>query len=238
MVLNPSHFVGELTIAQSGMHTASKFAFTEELQWYVDKYEPIFYRAIIGETLYRLMLSGMTVAVAPDKNEESESAEVTEPAESEVAEPEVSELVEPVKVVEANKWDILASKTVKLAAAFVWYHYMLDNNTQTTGSGEVMSLMQSGVKKSAQPKMIRVWNELVDTIYPVIVWICKQGAVINKNNAMFFLGYLKKNEHLLNSSFLKTYPSIEDDMGYPEFEPNIDLFLYFRLNQYENLFAL
>jgi len=215
MVLKPSHFVGELTIAQSGIHTPSEFAFTEELQWYVDKYEPIIYRILIGEKLYRLMIDGMTEVIIPDENNESE-------------------VIEPI---EPNKWDILASHTVKIAAAFVWYHYMLDNNTQTTGSGEIVPLMESGTKKSAQPKMVRVWNQIVDSIYPAAKWICEQGAVENEENLLFFFGYLKPTDSLLFPSYLKTYPT-EEKEGYPEFEPDIDLFLYYRLNEYENLFAL
>jgi hypothetical protein len=54
MILNPSYFEGELTIAQA----VSEFAETTALQWFINKYEPVFYRAVIGEKLYRQMIDG------------------------------------------------------------------------------------------------------------------------------------------------------------------------------------
>jgi len=136
MVLNPSHFEGELTIAQRGEYAPSSFAFTSELDWYVRKYEPIFYRAVIGEKLYQKMIDGMT----PDDDE-------------------------------PNVWNKLAKRTALLAAAFVWYNYMLDINTQTTGSGEVMPEFISGTRKSSQEKWIRIKNKLVESLGHFAEWI-------------------------------------------------------------------
>ena len=51
-VLNPEYFVGELTVAQA----VSEFAASNSLQWFIDKYEPLFYKATIGLTNYQQML--------------------------------------------------------------------------------------------------------------------------------------------------------------------------------------
>ena len=63
MLLTPSNFVGELTIGQ----LASPFVETN-LQWFIDKYEPIFYHAVIGEPLYLKMVEGL-----PDGDELTEN---------------------------------------------------------------------------------------------------------------------------------------------------------------------
>jgi len=134
MILKPSHFEGELTIGQA----ASEFATTNALQWFINKYEPIFYHAIIGETLY--------IELVDNTEDEDEAAEPTE-------------------------WDELKQRTEQLAAAFVWYFYTMDTNTSPTGCGEVSPMFESAVKKSAWPKMVKIWNELVDNMERVTNWV-------------------------------------------------------------------
>ena len=54
MILKPTIFVGELAIGRDDS------AFVDEnLQWYIDKYEPLFYRATIGERLYNEFVDGL-----------------------------------------------------------------------------------------------------------------------------------------------------------------------------------
>jgi hypothetical protein len=149
MILNPSYFEGELTIAQAGEHTPSGFALNSELQWYVNEYEPVFYRATIGETLYRQMIDG---------TEETESASE---AEADMTEPE-----------EPNKWLELVNHTAKYAAMFVWIYYMKDLNTITSGSGQTVPEYESGFRKSPQPKMVNIWNKMMDNLFPMTQWVC------------------------------------------------------------------
>jgi len=167
MILKPHHFVGELTIGQA----ASEFAFTNELLWYVEKYEPIFFRALMGYEMYGQMLQGMTPE--PDNTSDVVNDEpVIEPDGSEESTPDnesggESETPEP----EPNKWDKLVKVSLPYLTMFVWYKYQMDNNTQPTGSGEVVPMFDSAKKVSNQRKMVTVWNELVDHFIGLAQWI-------------------------------------------------------------------
>ena len=154
MILNPSYFEGEIAIAQAGTHTASEFALNSELQWYVDKYEPIFYQATIGQVLYKQMLEGRTIPIVKEEDSEDTTDSETEELPT-----------------EPNKWDMLVEQTAKHAASFVWCKYMERIQTQTSGSGEVHPLFESGHKKSAYPIIKDVWNELLVSIHSMAQWI-------------------------------------------------------------------
>ena len=150
-ILKPHHFVGELTIGQA----VSEFAFTNDLQWYIDKYEPVFFRALCGIDLYQQMLFGMT----------PEPEETDEPPETEEESGGESEPVEP------NEWDRLAEVVLPYLTMFVWYKYNIDNHTHPAGLGEVSQRFESAEKKSNQVKMVRVWNELIDHFVGLAQWI-------------------------------------------------------------------
>ena len=173
MLLNPSFFEGELTIAQAGAHTASEKAFEGELAVYVRKYERIFYEAIMGQSLYHQMLKGLGFEPVPDGTLQVKPGYIWLQREGQVDIVTVTLNYE----VSDDKWKELARKTIREAAKFVWYYYMLDSGTTNTGSGIVEMRFESAVKKSAQPKMVRVWNDMLFYILPTTNWI-----VENKND--------------------------------------------------------
>ena len=139
MILNPSYFEGELTIGQVGEAVDDDFALSEAANVFVKKYEPIFYRATIGETLYRQILDGIEPSSEPPP--------------------------------EQQKWLALAERTAPYAAMFVWFYYMQNSATQTSGVNEI----EGATPKPSQLKMARVWNEIVDNIVGMAQWICDRA---------------------------------------------------------------
>ena len=136
MILNPSHFEGELAIGQVGQFLEDDFAFSEAINVFVKKYEPIFYRATMGETLYRQILDGIEPSSAPEP--------------------------------EQQKWLALAERTAPYAAMFVWFYYMQNSVSQTSG----VDGLNSSTPKPSKLKMARVWNEIVDNIVGMTQWVC------------------------------------------------------------------
>ena len=158
MLLNTSYFEGEITIGQ-----ASEFAVSHELQWYIDKYEPIFFHAAIGEILYQELAESMQ-AETPDE-----------------------------------KWTLLNDQITKYAAKFVWCKYVEDGNTVHAGIGVVQINSESATNKSAQPKFVRVWNEIVDNIPKVADWIINHGDVyetFDPDMNLYFENGLHRHENL------------------------------------------
>ena len=68
-------------------------------------------------------------------------------------------------------WTALAERTAPFAAMFVWFYYMQNSVSQTSGVNE----LDSATPKPSKLKMARVWNEIVDNIVGMAQWICDRA---------------------------------------------------------------
>lgn len=104
----------------------------ERLQYFIRKYEPMFLRQALGEALYGAFSNGL---------EE-----------------------EPISV----GWGNLKARLVledgdfkySPIAAYVYYWYMRDQATVTTGVGEAVPNTDNAQRASAMQKMVSAWNEM------------------------------------------------------------------------------
>jgi hypothetical protein len=60
--IDASYFVGDLNIPNSGQSEVA-----ERITWFIEKYEPLFLRQLLGYPLYKAFVSGMAVTPAPDR---------------------------------------------------------------------------------------------------------------------------------------------------------------------------
>lgn len=75
------------------------------------------------------------------------------------------------------QWETLKNKLfnenewISPAANYVYYWYMLNGASSTSGVGEVRTLANNAELTSPLPKMIRAWNEMVDMNKEFEEWI-------------------------------------------------------------------
>lgn len=69
------------------------------------------------------------------------------------------------------KWDGLRASTElkeSIIANYVYYFFMRDNVSMTTGIGEVKSKSENSASASAAPKMCKAWNDMVRQLH--VLW--------------------------------------------------------------------
>jgi hypothetical protein len=70
-----------------------------------------------------------------------------------------------------EKWNNLAAKLRPIIANIIYYNYQADNETTTTGVGEVDMQGENSTRTTVAYKAVRAWNENVELIYDFIRWI-------------------------------------------------------------------
>lgn len=66
---------------------------------------------------------------------------------------------------------VAGSAKKSLIANYVYFHWQDDQQTQTVGLGEVATKAENAVQVSAQNKMIRAWNEMIDWVWEMVCFI-------------------------------------------------------------------
>lgn len=141
--IDASYFSGGLTIAQK-----SDSAVGTTLTWFIDQGEEKVLSDLLGYELYKNYKTGIA-AVSPDAKwaDLRDGKEYTNRNEV------------------LSKWKGLkfTSGTAKksLIANFVYFNYMQDQFSITTGTGEKQATNQNAINATAGVKMVRAWNEMV-----------------------------------------------------------------------------
>jgi len=138
-LINESYFVGGLTIAQ-----LSQEAVSLDVQWYIDKYEPLFLRESLGYAFSKLMLDNPTEQRFIDLLEGSEYT---------------------YNDVE-RYFDGLANETTLQSpiANYVFYQYVKQQIEQQVGLGTVQPKAENATVVIPEYTLIRVYNEMVEMI--------------------------------------------------------------------------
>lgn len=127
-------FKGEQSIAQQ-----SNAGVRENVQGFIDKYEPIFLKRLLGSVLANKFITGLVpVPVEP----------ATDPV-----------TYDPIDA----KWLFLRDDTdlKAMLVDFVYYWYIRDQVTFTAGTGEVKAKNENSVRVSSVDKQVKAWNEMV-----------------------------------------------------------------------------
>jgi hypothetical protein len=133
-IITIADFRGEQSIAQH-----SNAGVRENVQGFIDKYEPIFLKKLLGSVLANEFVAGLVpVPVEP----------ATDPV-----------TYEPIDA----KWLFLRDDTdlKAMLVDYVYYWYIRDQVTFTAGTGEVKAKNENSVLVSSVDKQVKAWNEMV-----------------------------------------------------------------------------
>lgn len=139
-LINATYLWGELYVAQK-----STAAVAENLNLYINKYEPEFLKQLLGVSLYDDMLVGLAVTPTPD--------------------PKWTTLRDKI---------INSQAKVSPIANYVWYWMKRREVSQATGMGEVKPESENGTIVSPAGQMTRAWNEMVDLDFEFYNWFVTQ----------------------------------------------------------------
>jgi hypothetical protein len=147
-LIDASYFVGELNIPNT-----SSPAIAERLQVFIDKYERQFLEDLLGYELWKLLDTQIT--------QEEENSPAT-PL------PRLAILLDGVEYTDSGgtlrKWRGLVyvdgALPRSLIANYVYWHWMKDQATQTTGLGEAATQAQNATLVSPTGKMVAACNEM------------------------------------------------------------------------------
>jgi hypothetical protein len=150
MLIDETYFVGAINIPNT-----DKIAVLERLTYFIEKYEPELLKALLGYGLWKLWevdpeevpFDGITLG-----------AEYTDYAGR------------------LQKWQGLTitdgtDSPYSLIAYYIYYHWMRDQASQTTGIGEVKSKGENSDPASPVLKMVNAWNEMSAWIYDLTTFL-------------------------------------------------------------------
>lgn len=176
--IDKTYFFGELIL--SGVQDAEGAA---ALQLIIDSREAELLQKLLGYELYKAYVAGIAVTPTPD-------AKWTDLRDGKEYTNGSGVLV---------KWPglrfTIGTMKKSLIANYVYWHYVRDNHTFTTGSGEKKSPLAINALPTA--KLVRAWNEMVDwnyqlydflnfypVIYPEYVNVTIEANLFTKQNSL------------------------------------------------------
>lgn len=140
-IVVPADFVGEVNIPNTG---DTYLGTNSNVQYFINKYEPIFLENLLGYDLYQLYLIGITpVPVEPATNP------VT---------------YQPI----AQIWINIQTMAKPLLINFIYYYYKLDEVTYSSSTGESRTKSENSTSESPGKKMQLRWNEMVRWVYKIV----------------------------------------------------------------------
>lgn len=140
-IVSPTDFIGDVNIPNNeDTYNGVK----ANVQFFIDKYEPIFLESLLGYTLYQEYLAGIVPVPV-------------EPA------------TDPVTYVPINpKWIAIQTLTKPLILNFVYYYFKEDEFGYSSGIGVIRAKGENSTPVSPARKMVSRWNEMVKGVYKVI----------------------------------------------------------------------
>lgn len=91
-----------------------------------------------------------------------------------------NEFIKALKGELSGKWGELKSRLVdeqnheSPIANYVYYWYMRNSVSTTTGVGEVETMSDNSMRVTPSLKMARAWNEMVDNVLDIACWLYDQ----------------------------------------------------------------
>lgn len=152
-IIDTSFFFGQLNIAQKSDSSVSA-----NLQALINELEPALLTYLLGYDLYKQYLDGIVIV---------------SPAAKWTAIRDGKEYTNRQGVL--TKWKGLkyteGTTPRSLIANYVYWHWMQNEASETTGTGEKVAANQNAVNASPANKMVRAWNEMVDMINELVEFL-------------------------------------------------------------------
>lgn len=70
-----------------------------------------------------------------------------------------------------TKWATLKTKVTPALVCYIYYYYQENEITNTVGAGEAKPAIKNAMLASANGKMVRAWNEMVNETCDLIEWL-------------------------------------------------------------------
>ncbi len=160
MLIDETYFVGRLSIPNT-----SKDYVLERLTSLIETLEPQLLEDILGYPLYKVFIAG-----TEDFNPESSNSTI---------EDRFMEIIEGAEYTDCNdklrkfKGLLFEDGTTPRSpiANYVYYHWLKDNATQTTGVGEATAEAELADVASPAVKMVEAWNEMSKWISDLLAFL-------------------------------------------------------------------
>lgn len=150
-LIDISYFIGERQIANSNTPAVG-----ERLNWFIAKYETQFLKLLLGDSLYAEFVAGLLVDPV-----ETQWADLRDGA---------SYVYDDRTYLYSGLRDATAKRSP--IADYVYYHYLRDAATQSTGIGEVKTKGENSTATNSMQKQVRAWNDMA-------VWVRESAIYLN-----------------------------------------------------------
>jgi hypothetical protein len=137
MIATSQDFVQEISIPNR-----TDSAIKEGIDWYINKYEPLFLNMLLGGDLAVLLIAGLAV------------------------DPQIQP---PVALDEV--WTVLRDKIKQALLNYIYWYYRRGHVSTFTGTGETISVNENSTVISPAQKMVQVWNEMVDLNFQTVQFL-------------------------------------------------------------------
>ena len=91
-----------------------------------------------------------------------------------------------------------------LIADYVYYQYRNQTENYNSGAGQVHSNTENSTRADIVPKLINVWNKMIDKYGPTPYWMCDADLFLNNNNYVHYNSMPSAYNFLLAN--IETYP--------------------------------
>ncbi len=156
MIIDSSYFIGEIYLSQVGEGASKHVNDEDELQVFIDEYEPDILKKALGRKLY-------------DAFDAELNADGTIKG---TADPKWGRLLNGHTYTKDgidHYWRGITEKHGKYRKSFiayyVYYHYVKDDVTQTTTQGTVKSQAENASPATAVPKLTNAWRKFHEWYY-------------------------------------------------------------------------
>jgi hypothetical protein len=159
--IDTTFFTGSLYVAQ-----LNKVAVQEELTYFIAKYEKNFLRDLLGYALYKDFMAAFNASnTAPSIPLAAQWDAILNGI----------EFTDQHQVL--RKWTGLLGSTengeieLSVIAQYVYYHFIRQQMSFTTGNGEVKNTLENATNVTASRKLIAVWNDMVESTANLITYL-------------------------------------------------------------------
>jgi len=157
MIIDSTYFIGDINLAQLG-----QLAVQENLQGFIDKYEPIILQELLGYQLYTDFIAGLGEDPIQQKWLDLRDGAIYTGRNG------------------LTKWIGLTDKKHSLIANYVYYEYMRNEAEITVGSGVVTPEVENATRTGPRFLQVRAWNEMVELNYQLLYFLLAETDVYGK----------------------------------------------------------
>jgi hypothetical protein len=160
--LSAAYFVNEILIPNISGTTATEKANLLDLQITIAKYEPLFLKDLLGETLFAAYAAGIAAGS-----------------------PETRWVTLNNKINYTNTALSTLGTGLSPAANYCYFHWMRNQQTVTLMNGEGRAGAENFGQASAMEKMVNAWNELVRMSDIIQDWLIDNKTTYPEMTTMF-----------------------------------------------------